>query len=343
MASVAKKRMISLNKYGNDIFVFAFLLLKFVKYYISPDSPPVLWFRLSALLAVLTVSAVLCGALIRKTGEAQKTSLTVLLALFLASPASNDILMLDLWFRDNGTIFQYCALICAVASFFLIHRSKGKWLLPLLCFIGAALCPLFIFTLLPIPLVLAIDSIGHAADTKEKNEYKDLMASTLIASAIAFLLFGAKKAFPGVDDFPALIAENAKQTLVRAAMVLPLFAVFTALTKFIRAPGAARQSRRTALVIAMLPLLSFAGLFTAFDLGASIVMASVFAQVCLWAFFLYSGRPAFCDAAARLESFFTGNRFLLWLMLIWLAAFSGLGKIMLIGLTKSKSFFHIWQ
>jgi len=343
MATQIKKIMTRAGIFGNEAFVFAFLLLRFVKYDISPDSPLALSLRLAALLAVLALSAVLCGMLMRKTAGAQKIQVTVLLALFLASPASGDVLMLDLWFKDNGTFYYFIALACAVSSFFLIEKSKGKWLLPLLCFAGASLQQVFIFTLLPIPLILIADGIARSADAKEKNEYRDLLASTLVASAIAFILFGVKRAFPGAEDFPALLAEGAKQTAFRCTAVLPLFAVFAVLSILTRRADAGLRGGKTALLIALLPLLGLADPLLAKGTDPDAVMAAVFAQVCLWAYFLYKGSRPFCFAAARIETFFRGNQLLLWLMLIWLAAFSGLGKIMLLGLTKSKSFFHIWQ
>lgn len=332
-----------MGKFGNEAFVFVFLLLKFVKYYISPDSPPVLSLRLAALLAVTAGCAVLFGALIRRSGEAEKTSVTVLLALFLASPASNDVLLLDLWFKDNVVFINLFALACAVSSFFLINRSKGKWLLPLLCFTGTVLKPLFVFTLLPIPILLIIECIGQSADTGEKSEYKDLLVSTLVASVIGFLLFGARRAFLSADDFPALLAEGAKRTAMKVAIVLPLFAVFAVLSVFAHRNISGQGSGKTALLITFLPLFGFVDPFAAASTGPSALMSAVFAQACLWAYFLYRGFRPYCVAAARLEAFFRGNQLLLWLLFIWLSAFSGLGKIMLIGLTKSKSYFQIWQ
>lgn len=343
MAARMRTVTASFSKVKNEAFVFAFLLLKFVKYYISPDSPPVLTLRLLALLAFIALSAVLCGALIRKSGEAQRTAVSVLLALLLASPASNDVLMLDLWFKDNDVFANLIALACAVAPFFLLNKPKGKWLLPLLCFAGASLMPLFVLTLLPIPLVLVVDGIEQSAQAKQKNDYEDLLASTLIASAIGFLLFGAKRAFPGAGDFTAQLADGSKQALMRVAMVVPLFIVLSVLAVLARRAGTARPGGKTAVLLALLPLMSLADPFAQAGTGPSTVMAAAFAQGCLLVYFLYRGSPPFCGAAARLESFFRGNPLLLWLLLIWLAAFSGLGKIMLLGLTKSKSFFHIWQ
>lgn len=328
------------KKRENEGFFFAFLLLKLFKHGISAGNYRTIVPRLAAELIVLVLAALIAGAVIRASGNREKTAVTFLLVLFFASPAANDALLLDLWFKDLRVFINLFLLGSVALGFWLIEKPKWKWLLPLLCFACVALRPMFLLTFFPLIVVLIA---YYISSNKKEGDYRDLMASTLVAVSLGFLLFGLKKVFLPVEQLLSGLSSAVELTAFRLATVFPLFVLFAVAAHSARRVPAEQAGSRTAVFVALLPLLSLAAPLTAKAEGPGIVMSAVFIQTCLWLWFLSRGKEPFCFAAECLVSGLRKNPLLLWLALIWLASFSGLAKTLLLSLTKTKSFFNIWK
>jgi len=331
------KRLI--RQYKIELAVFVFLLIKLFKPYVSKDNLPVMSARFLAEAALFALLSRAVGSVVRAAGAKRQSAVLIVAAFFLTGYVSNSVFLLDGWFADTRVFFNAFAVAGSVASFIVVGKAKWKWLLPVYCFVCAAAVPYFVFSLLPSLVLLLIYRIKTQ---KKKNEYKDLLASSLIASGIAFFLFNARRVFIGADSFAEALAANGRRFALSVASVLPLIIVFALLWADTRKNSAGRPFKTVVAAIALEPLVALVSLALKADDG-NLVMASMFVKACFLCYFVIERNAAVLGSLEKAERFFKKNWLLVFLSLIYLSAFSSFFKALFTGLTKTKNWFGLWH
>ena len=309
------------------------------KPYVPAESRFLFLIRFLALVSVLALISAATGRVYKSAGPKRQDAVLIITAFFLASYASNSVFLLDVWFTGARVFFNSFAVAGSVTSFIMVDKAKWKWLLPVYCFVCAAAVPLFVFSLLPSLVLL----LAYRIKTQEKNsEYKDLLASSLIASGIAFFLFNARRVFIGADGFAEALAANGRRFALSAASVLPLIIVFALLWADTRRNNDSRPFKTVIAAIAFEPLISLVSLVSKADYG-NLLMASMFVQACFLCCFVNERNAAVSGSLEKAERFFKKNWLLVFLSLIYLSAFSSFFKALFTGLTKTKNWFGLWH
>lgn len=278
--------------------------------------------RLACVLACIYAAARLLGAFLNAAAATERPAALALTAMFAASCAPNEVLMLDDWYAGGAVYANTAVILLSAVSLVLYKSPKENWLLPVFCFICSALEPLYLFTLFP---AVAAALFMETAVGKNAAREKTVLAACAAACIAGFAFFG-RELLPA--DFAAA-AANARAAwrpaLLSFAVTLPL-PVAAAAVVFRVAPPAGRGGvKQAAACILALPALSlFALLFGAGRVN--FVTAAVFSQFVALCAFLRAGDKAALEAAAKTGEFVEKHGFPLVLLLILLAAFSCIAR-----------------
>lgn len=164
--------------FGSRFLIGSFLNL-FVPY-LTVNSLYLFIFIILILLCLIVSIAM--GRVINSSGWEQKEGLSILAAVYLASPAS--IAYLFFW-GNYGRLDTYLILFTILALFFM-GKSKFKFLVPVLSFMSMATQQVYTFTFLVIILGLVLYEIYDQKYSKESIIYGII---TYIVSCGSFLYF----------------------------------------------------------------------------------------------------------------------------------------------------------
>jgi hypothetical protein len=184
-------------------------------------SVTLLWCILFAVCAVLIgLVSIIGGRLIRKSEHALKPFVIMVIALFLASPASVSYLFAGGMF---GRLETY-HLIFVLVALCIMRLKFWKWLIPFLCILCVAIHQFFVFTFAPLLFVALLYEMVHAKFSRESVFLFLFSALALAGSFLAFQFFTGNLNVGSADEMILNISAYSNAPVLRTMLWLEYFA-----------------------------------------------------------------------------------------------------------------------
>jgi len=320
------------NKY--ELAIISFLTIKMSWPFVGKDEAFSMSFRFCVAIALLIFIAWISGRIIKDSGEKTRNIVLIFFALFFVSYVSNSVLFLDLWYKDYFVVKNAFVVILTVLTIIFIDKPEIKWQVPVLCFLSTCIEPVYLVAFMPMIAVLILQNV---MTDKKSSDNKVLFIVSLIASVVAFLIFGIKKTFNFNLNVMSLFSAGWKLYALNVAIIFPFIILFLSIWVNTLKISGDKAFNKIILMSIFLPVFSVFSLFT-MDKRVNILMLAAFAQFCLIFYFTYKKNKPVLLSIEKVGLFFKSNWLLVLLTVIYLACFSSFAK----GFGKLNGLYGLW-